>query len=104
MIKKASIMQLKKGFELEYKRRHDEIWEDLVQILKEHGVHNYSIFLYEATGQLFAYLEIESQKKWDAIAQTEVCQRWWKYMADIMEANSDNSPTSIELPSVFYLE
>ncbi|MDP4350223.1 L-rhamnose mutarotase, partial [Escherichia coli] len=36
-------------------------------------------------------------------ASTDVCQRWWKYMTDVMPANADNSPVSSELQEVFYL-
>ncbi len=104
MIRKAFIMQLKAGYAEEYKRRHDQIWPELVQTLKSHGAHNYSIFLHRQTGQLFAYVEVESEKRWDAIAKTEICQRWWSFMADIMETNPDNSPVSTPLDSVFYLE
>jgi L-rhamnose mutarotase len=66
-------------------------------------VHNYNIFLYPKTNQLFAYVEIEDEGRWNAIAQTDVCRRWWAYMKDIMPSNPDNSPISVELKPVFYL-
>jgi L-rhamnose mutarotase len=71
--------------------------------LKSHGVHNYNIYLHTKTNQLFAYVEIEDQARWDEIAQTEVCRKWWAYMKDIMPSNPDNSPESVELKRVFYL-
>jgi L-rhamnose mutarotase len=52
---------------------------------------------------LFAVVEIESQARWDAVASTEVCQRWWQSMCELMPSNADNSPVSQELKSVFYL-
>ncbi|MGL5721544.1 MAG: L-rhamnose mutarotase [Brevinema sp.] len=104
MIRKAFVMSVKKGFEVEYKKRHDEIWDELKDVLKSHGVHDYSIFLNSSTNQLFGVVFIESLEKWDAIAKTEVCQRWWKYMADIMPSNTDNSPISVELEEMFYLK
>lgn len=103
LIRKAFVMQLNQGSKAEYKKRHDEIWPELVDVLKSHGGHNYSIFLYEATNQLFGYVEIENEERWQQVAETEVCQKWWSFMQDIMATNSDNSPQSIELKSLFYL-
>ncbi|MGF1735917.1 L-rhamnose mutarotase [Photobacterium satsumensis] len=100
----ASVMQLKQGQELEYKRRHDALWPELEAKLKEHGVHHYSIFLHPETLQLFAYVEVEDEQRWAAIADTDECQRWWQYMADIMEVNPDMSPTNSALNAVFYLQ
>lgn len=97
-------MQLKGGAEEEYRRRHNPIWEELEQTLRAHGVHHYSIFLHPETMQLFAYAEIEDEARWNAIAQTPVCRRWWNYMADLMEVNSDNSPCVMELGKMFYLD
>ncbi len=88
----------------EYKKRHNPIWKELETVLKKHGVHNYSIFFDDETHSLFGYVEIESEEKWKAISKTEECKKWWKYMADIMETNSDNSPVSKELIDVFYLK
>ncbi|MBE0341640.1 L-rhamnose mutarotase, partial [Paenibacillus sp. 28ISP30-2] len=74
------------------------------EVLKRHGAHNYSIFLDEETGSLFAFLEIEDEEKWGQIAQTDICQKWWAYMEPLMETNPDNSPVSRNLKEVFYLE
>lgn len=103
MIRKAFVMSVNPDKHAEYEDRHNPIWPELEQVLKAHGVHNYSIFLHAETNQLFAYVEIESEAQWDAIASTEVCQRWWAYMADVMPTHPDNSPISSELKSVFYL-
>ncbi len=103
MLRKAFIMSVRPGQEAEYARRHQPIWDDLAATLKSHGVHNYSIFHDPSTHQLFAYVEIENEERWAAIAQTEVCRRWWAYMKDIMPSNPDNSPVAREIPSVFYL-
>ena len=96
-------MQLFKGFEEEYKKRHDEIWPELQSLLKEAGISEYSIFLDEETNSLFGVLNISDPKNLDTLPGQEVMQRWWSYMADIMEANDDNSPVSISLKEVFYL-
>ena len=104
MIRKSFVMQLKPSAEEEYRRRHNPIWKELEETLRGHGVHNYSISLHPETGQLFAYAEIEDEARWNAIAQTSVCRRWWDYMAGLMEVNADNSPRAIELRELFYLK
>jgi L-rhamnose mutarotase len=96
-------MKLFPGFEEEYKKRHDEIWPDLVELLKQSGISDYSIFLDEETNSLFGVLDITDAKNMDNLPQHEVMQRWWKYMADIMESNPDHSPVSVPLKEVFYL-
>ena len=103
MIRKAFVMWVNPDAHTEYKRRHDEIWPELTAVLKAHGAHNYAIYLDPKTSTLFATVEIESEERWDAVASTEVCQRWWKYMADIMPSNPDNSPKSADLREVFFL-
>ncbi|MCE9908874.1 L-rhamnose mutarotase, partial [Hafnia paralvei] len=44
-----------------------------------------------------------SEARWNAIAETDVCQRWWKHMGDVMPSNPDCSPVSDDLREVFYL-
>lgn len=101
MIKKAMMMKLLKGKENEYKKRHDELWPEMLEMLKMHGILSYSIFLEPLTLNLYAYLEIENEEKWLASSETEINQKWWNYMADIMETNPDNSPISLNLIQVF---
>jgi L-rhamnose mutarotase len=103
MIRKAFVMSVHPGCEVEYARRHQPIWQELADVLRAHGVLNYSIFLHEETRQLFAYAEIEDEARWAAIAQTEVCQRWWRHMSDVMPANPDRSPVAHGLKEVFHL-
>ena len=104
MIRKSFVMQLAKGAEKEYHQRHNPIWRELEETIHAHGVHNYSIFLHPDTEQLFAYAEIEDELRWKAIAQTEVCRRWWDYMAELMVVNEDRSPRAVELDEMFHLE
>ena len=104
MIRKAFVLSVNPTLTEEYERRHAAIWPELIQTLKSHGVHNYSIFLHPETYQLFGYVEVESVERWNAIAETEVCQRWWKSLVDIMPSNADNSPASFELREVFHLD
>jgi L-rhamnose mutarotase len=104
MIRKAFLMRLKPGNQAEYEKRHNPIWPELQAVLKAHGVSNYSIFLDAPTEKLFGYAEIESEERWQAIALTEICQRWWAHMRDLMDTNADNSPVSIELNEVFHID
>jgi L-rhamnose mutarotase len=96
-------MKLFKGKENEYKKRHDEIWSELKQLLKRTGINDYSIFLDETTNDLFACLTIDDSVKLDELVNEPVMKKWWSYMKDIMETNEDNSPVSIPLKEVFYL-
>jgi L-rhamnose mutarotase len=97
-------MKLHPGFKEEYRRRHKEIWPELVALLKNEGISNYSIFLDEETNILFAYQEQSGQSSSQDLGSTEIVMKWWKYMADIMETNPDNSPVTIPLEQVFYME
>ncbi len=103
MIRKAFLMTLRPGHQEEYQRRHSPIWPELEAVLKDHGVHNYSIFLDRATDRLFGYAEIESEEKWRQIADTDACRRWWTYMRDLMLTNEDDSPVQEALDEVFHL-
>ena len=97
-------MKMFPGFKEEYKKRHNEIWLELVKLLKNEGIGNYSIFLDEETNTLFAYQEQSGEKSSQDLGKTEIVQKWWKYMADVMETNPDSSPISIPLEPVFYME
>jgi L-rhamnose mutarotase len=88
----------------EYKKRHDNLWPEMIEMIHEYGGKNYTIFLDEETDVLFGYLEIEDEAKWDATAETEICKKWWAYMADIMDTNPDNSPVSVGFKEVFHLD
>ncbi|RTE53894.1 L-rhamnose mutarotase [Arenibacter aquaticus] len=103
MIRKAFKMKVYPSQIEEYTKRHNPIWKELEEVLKNHGVHHYSIFFDNETHSLFGYAELESEEKWHAIADTEICKKWWEYMADLMETNPDNSPVSKDLKTVFYL-
>jgi L-rhamnose mutarotase len=104
MIRKAFLMTLKPGAQVEYERRHNPIWPELQTVLKDHGVSSYSIFLDRETDRLFGYAEIESEARWLQIAQTEVCQRWWRHMSELMFTNADSSPAATGLDEVFHIE
>jgi L-rhamnose mutarotase len=104
MIRKAFRMSVNAGQEAEYERRHNPIWRELEDTLVRHGVRSYSIFLDPVTRDLFGYAEIDSEERWQAIAGTEVCRRWWTHMREVMPANPDDSPVSSALREVFHIE
>ena len=97
-------MYLNEGQKEEYKKRHHEIWPELKQLLKEAGVSEYSIFLDEETNTLFAFQKVSGDGGSQDFGQIEIVQKWWAFMKDIMETNEDNSPVSVMLEEVFYLE
>lgn len=97
-------MKLKKGFEEEYKKRHDEIWPDLVKELEEAGVSDYSIYLDNETLFLFAFQKVKDNNQADELPNKKIVKKWWNYMTDIMDTNDDNSPVATELKEVFHMD
>jgi L-rhamnose mutarotase len=97
-------MKLKPGFEAEYKKRHDEIWPELAKVLGAAGVSDYSIFLDPETLTLFGVQKRRTGSTADALPRDPVVRRWWDYMKDIMETNSDASPIAKDLVEVFHLD
>lgn len=104
MIRKAFRMKIYPGQEAEYERRHQLLWPEMKEVIHKYGGKNYSIFLDLETNILYAYIELEDEEKWSETAKTEINQKWWNYMKDIMETNPDNSPVSIDLKPVFHLD
>ena len=104
MQKLAFKMKLFSGKEAEYKKRHDEIWPELVDLLHQNGISDYSIFLDEETLSLFGVLNIVDAAAMNLLPESPIMKKWWAYMTDIMESNPDNSPVSISLKDVFYMK
>jgi L-rhamnose mutarotase len=96
-------MNLFPGQAAEYKKRHDEIFPDLVLALKDVGISDYSIWLDPADHHLFAILTRSDDHTLPQLPEREVMQRWWAHMGDIMATNVDHSPIQIPLSQVFYL-
>ena len=103
MTSHAFRMQLLPGNIEEYKRRHDEIWPELSAAISDAGVYDYSIFLDEQTLSLFAVLKLRPDDSRDALPQMPVMQKWWDYMAPLMEVQPDNRPVEWPLQQVFHL-
>lgn len=97
-------MQLDPGRADEYRRRHDDIWPELVALLKDTGISGYSIFLDPETNALFAVLHRDDEHRMDALPGHEIMRRWWAHMGDIMATNADGSPVVVPLEPMFHLD
>ena len=97
-------MFLHPGCVAEYKKRHDEIWPELVDLLKNAGVSDYSIYLDEEHHVLFAVLRRAQDHTMDKLPQHPMMQRWWAYMGDLMRTHPDGSPVTEPLPCLFHLD
>jgi L-rhamnose mutarotase len=97
-------MHLKYGMKAEYIKRHNEIWPELEELLKQSGVSDYSIFFDEETNSLFGVQKQSGEQSSQDLGKNPIVQKWWTYMADIMDTNPDNSPVSIPLEEVFYMD
>ncbi len=99
----AFTMKLKPGNLAEYKKRHDEIWPELSQVIREAGISDYSIFLDEGTLTLFAVQKRAPGNTAHELPEHPLVKKWWAYMAPLMETNPDNSPVCDDLRRVFHL-
>lgn len=104
MHRNAFKMKLKAGFAEEYKKRHDEIFPELKAFLLGCGVIDYSIYLDEDSLNLFAYQVVNDDFNESQISAAPIVQKWWAFMADIMETHPDHSPIAIPLREVFHME
>jgi len=100
MIRKAFRMSVHPDQHAEYERRHRPIWRELAAVLIDHGVLSYSIYVDEATHDLFGYVEIEDEERWAAVADTDVCRRWWHSMKDVMPSRADGRPIACDLRQI----
>ena len=97
-------MKMLPGMKAEYKKRHDEVWPEIVELIKKSGISDYAIFLDEETNILFAVQKVEGNVGSQDLGFDEITKKWWAYMADIMETNPDHSPMSVPLPEVFHMD
>ena len=96
-------MNLFPGQAAEYEKRHDEIFPELTQALRDAGVSDYTIWLDPEDNHLFGILTRTDDHTMDALPDTEIMKRWWTHMADIMETHPDNVPVQVPLKRVFHL-
>jgi L-rhamnose mutarotase len=104
MQRHAFKMKLKPGVVAEYKKRHDELWPELRRELRTAGISDYSIFFDEETLTLFAVQKLTEDHTAPALPNSPAVQKWWHYMAPLMEVHSDNSPVTKPLIEVFHLD
>jgi L-rhamnose mutarotase len=100
----AFLMQLKPGFEAEYRKRHDEIWPELSAALTEAGIVDYSIFLDPETLGLFAVLRLKPDNRREVLPGLPIMRKWWDYMADLMDVDATNKPIERPLVRVFHMD
>lgn len=96
-------MNLNPGQAAEYEKRHDEIFPELAQALKDAGVSDYTIWHDPESNHLFGILTRTDNHTMAALPDTEIMKRWWKHMADVMETDANNVPTQVPLKRVFFL-
>lgn len=96
-------MRLNDGMADEYRRRHNAIWPELVDLLRLAGISDYSIHLDEETGHLIGVLTRTDDHTMHTLSDHPLMHTWWARMADIMEAGSDNAPVAIPLTQMFYM-
>ncbi|WCT76251.1 L-rhamnose mutarotase [Novosphingobium humi] len=96
-------MQLKPGMVDDYRHRHDEIWPELVDLLHDAGISDYSIFLDEATLSLFAVLRLAEENRRESLPDEPVMKLWWAAMAPLMEVEPDNRPREWPLVPMFHM-
>ena len=104
MVRRAFRMELRPGVAEEYRRRHEMLWPEMRDMIHAYGGHDYSIFLDPDTNVLYASLTVEDEAKWQASEKSEVCRKWWDYMAPLMVVNPDNSPVTHDLRPMFHLD
>ncbi len=73
-------MKLHKGFEAEYKKRHDALWPELEYLLKSTGISEYSIFLDEATNSLFGFMKADNLNALNDLPAHPIMKKWWAYV------------------------
>ena len=80
----------------EYVAAHRDVWPDMLRVLKESGIRNYSIF--RDGNQVFGYFESDDLGRAAAfLAEQEVCSRWQDAMADLLEDRvPDAGPPRLE--------
>jgi len=89
----------------EYKKRHDEIWPEMKQVLKDAGICNYSIW--NIGNEVFGYFECEKGVAFAEKHQagSPIVDRWNEYMKDVMTMVMDQiTGAQPKMREVFYLK
>lgn len=97
------IAKLKPGTEDEYKRRHDEIWPEMVVALRESGFANFSLFRRGLTVVAYAECDPSVLEAISALEATDVNQRWSDYIADVFSEARDDAGSLLFADELWYL-
>jgi len=104
MIRRSFRMTLKEGKLQEYKKKHDEVWTEVSEILTSSGVTNYSIYYDKKDNTLIEYMELTDNNTFDQMEDLETIKKWNIYMKDLLVTKSeeDASPVVNELLEIFH--
>ena len=91
-------MKLKPDGYSEYKRRHDELWSELAELLKKNQV---SMVIYRFHDYLFVHQTAPSEDVWARVAEHPVTARWNTYMSEVLETGEDGDIRFHSLASAF---
>lgn len=97
-------MKVFPGREAEYKKRHDDIWPELSELLAAFGIRDYSIFLDPETNILFTTHRKTEPNRLGELFDQPVMKKWFVHMGDIMDTNPDKTPVQIPLVEVFHMD
>jgi L-rhamnose mutarotase len=103
MTVRAFKMQLKPDNSAEYRRRHDALWPELADLLRQSGISNYFIFHDADSNALFAVMDVLHEDALADLSDHPVMRRWWDHMAPLMEVAPDNRPFEWPLIQMFHL-
>jgi L-rhamnose mutarotase len=100
----AWVLEVRPGYEDEYKKRHDEIWPEMLQALRAAGIRNYNIFRHGLT--LFGYFETDDLDRTKvALAADPVNAKWGEWMTPIMRIEVDPATSfPFLLPCQFHMQ
>lgn len=92
------------GAEAEYKKRHDEIWPELVEVIRSAGQTNYSLFRRGTT--VVGYLECEpdAATAFARVAATDVNARWSEWLEDVIATPRGDDGGFERLEEVWHLD
>lgn len=100
MTRVAFKMRLRPGAAEAYEKAHDEVWPEVLELIRQSGIRNYSIFRQDL--DLFAYFEVEGDPP-SLGGEHPVVARWWEALEPLMECEPDGSPRTWPLDEVFHV-
>jgi L-rhamnose mutarotase len=97
-------MEILPGREVEYERRHEQVWPELVAELRSAGVRNYTLF--RRGTQVFAYAECEpdAETAFGKVGETEVNRRWAQWFTDVLAVHTEADGSLVEAKEVWHLD